>query len=260
MALAWLGRRVLPARDDGREAHAALAVLVGGIIMLLLYVVPMIGFIAYKAFDILGLGIVIYTLILAMRANRAAKSPPPAATAAPTAGAGNTASAAPAASAAPLSGESFSQPGEAPAAAETPPPASAAAPLPPVSLDIDNRAGFWIRLAAMLIDFVLVGFVLHLLHLEHDAFPLFVAAYGAVMWKLRGTTVGGIICGLRVVRLDGRAIDWPTAIVRALSSILSAIVVGLGFIWVVFDPERQSWHDKIAGTVVVYAPKGAKLV
>ena len=62
------------------------------------------------------------------------------------------------------------------------------------------------------------------------------------------------------MRLDGRAIDWPTAIVRALGSFLSAIVVGLGFIWVVFDPERQSWHDKIAGTVVVYAPKGSTLV
>ena len=55
--LAWLGRRVLPSRDDGHEQHAALAVLVGGVIMLLLYVVPFIGFIAYKAFDILGLGI-----------------------------------------------------------------------------------------------------------------------------------------------------------------------------------------------------------
>jgi uncharacterized RDD family membrane protein YckC len=260
VVLAWLGRRVLPAREDGREQHAALAVLVGGIIMLLLYVVPVLGFITYKAFDILGLGIVVYTLILAMRANRAAKMPPPAA----AASMGAAAPAASTASAAPLAGESFAAAGDAPAAA-TPPPAAAApppaaAPLPPVSLDADNRAGFWIRLAAMVIDFVLVGFVLHLVHLEHDAFPLFVAAYGAVMWKLRGTTVGGIICGLRVVRLDGHAIDWPTAIVRALSSILSAIVVGLGFIWVVFDPERQSWHDKIAGTVVVFAPKGSKLV
>lgn len=261
VALAWLGRRVLPAREDGRDQHAALAVLVGGVIMLLLYVVPFVGFITYKAFDILGLGIVIYTLILAMRANRAAKSPPPAATA--TTAAASAGAAAAAATAAPLAGESFAAAADAPAgeapAAAAPPPAAAPA-LPPVSLDIENRAGFWIRLAALLLDFVLVGFVLHLVHLEHDAFPLFLAAYGAVMWKLRGTTVGGIVCGLRVARLDGRPIDWPTAIVRALSSFLSAIVVGLGFIWVVFDPERQSWHDKIAGTVVVYAPKGSTLV
>jgi uncharacterized RDD family membrane protein YckC len=260
VALAWLGRRVLPSRDDGHEQHAALAVLVGGVIMLLLYVVPFIGFIAYKASDILGLGIVVYTLILSMRANRAAKSPPPAAaTPAGSEPAAAFAAAAPSAtSAAPLSGETFTAAGDAPAAAAPPP--AAAAPLPPVSLDIDNRAGFWIRLVALLLDFVLVGVVLSFVNMAHHELPLILAAYGAVMWKLRGTTVGGIIFGLRIVRLDGRAIDWPTAIVRALGSILSAVVVGLGFIWVVFDPERQSWHDKIAGTVVVFAPKGSKLV
>lgn len=258
VALAWVGRRVLPARDDGQEAHAVLAVLVGGIIMLLLYVVPFLGFVAYKAFDILGLGIVVYTLILRMRTNRAAKAPPPAAAAAPAA--------APAAAAAaePLSGEHFASAADA-AAAPPPPPqpppaAAAAAALPPVSLAVENRAGFWIRMAALLLDFVLVGIVLSMVHMAHHGLPLFLAGYGAVMWKIRGTTIGGIVCGLRVVRLDGRAIDWPTAVARALGAFLSMVVVGLGFIWVVFDPERQSWHDKIAGTVVVYAPRGTPLV
>jgi uncharacterized RDD family membrane protein YckC len=260
VVLAWLGRRVLPAREDGSEHHAVLAVLVGGVIMLLIYVVPFLGFIAYKAFDILGVGTVVYTLILAMRANRAAKLPPPAATAPPAASSTGAASAA--ASAASPGVESFAAAADTPASgapAAAPPPAAAAA-LPPVSLDLDNRAGFWIRLVALLLDFVLVGVVLSFVNMAHHEMPLILAAYGAVMWKLRGTTVGGIIFGLRIVRLDGRAIDWPTAIVRALGSILSAIVVGLGFIWVVFDPERQSWHDKIAGTVVVFAPKGSKLV
>jgi len=68
------------------------------------------------------------------------------------------------------------------------------------------------------------------------------------------------VCGLRVVRLDERELDWPTTVVRALGCFLSLAVAGLGFVWVVFDPERQSWHDKIAGTVVVRAPKGASLV
>jgi uncharacterized RDD family membrane protein YckC len=81
-----------------------------------------------------------------------------------------------------------------------------------------------------------------------------------VMWKLKGSTIGGIICGLHVVRLDGRPIDWPTAIVRALGCFLSAAIMFLGFIWVAFDSEKQSWHDKIAGTVVVRSPKGTALV
>ena len=62
------------------------------------------------------------------------------------------------------------------------------------------------------------------------------------------------------MRLDGRAIDWWTAGARALGCFLSLAVAGLGFLWVVFDADRQSWHDKIAGTVVVRVPRGTPLV
>jgi uncharacterized RDD family membrane protein YckC len=82
------------------------------------------------------------------------------------------------------------------------------------------------------------------------------AAYGAVMWKLRGSTVGGIVFDLKVVRLDGRPVDWETAIVRALGCFLSLAVAGLGCLWIAFDDANQAWHDKIAGTVVVRVPKG----
>jgi uncharacterized RDD family membrane protein YckC len=68
------------------------------------------------------------------------------------------------------------------------------------------------------------------------------------------------VCGLKVVRRDGRPLDWPTAVVRALGCFPSLMVAGLGFIWVAFDDEQQSWHDKIAGTIVVRMPKGVSLV
>ena len=115
-------------------------------------------------------------------------------------------------------------------------------------------------MAALLLDLLLVSIVLNTTYHSGRLELLFLAAYGAVMWKLKGSTIGGIICGLRVVRLDGRPIDWPTAIVRALSCFLSLVVVGLGFLWIAIDSERQSWHDKIAGTVVVRAPKGSSLL
>jgi len=76
-----------------------------------------------------------------------------------------------------------------------------------------------------------------------------------VMWKLRGATIGGIICQLQVVRTDGRGIEWETVVVRALGCFLSAIPLGLGFIWIAFDENRQAWHDKLAGTVVVRSPR-----
>jgi len=234
VAFAWLGGRALPKRAPEREFPPVLAVLVGGLIALLLYVVPVLGFIVYKGLDVLGLGMVVYTLILALRARREAAQSAQVAKAT-----GDAASAPPAEAA-----------------------ATKAAPVaPPVSLDLENRAGFWIRMVALLLDLILVGIVCSILRIPtHDGLLLVLAAYGAVMWKIRGTTVGGIVCGLRLARLDGRAIDWATAVTRALASFLSFFVVGLGFIWVVFDPERQSWHDKIAGTVIVHAPRSAPLV
>jgi uncharacterized RDD family membrane protein YckC len=114
-------------------------------------------------------------------------------------------------------------------------------------------------MAALLIDVLLVGVLLHLLG-SHHLELLVLAAYGAVMWKLRGSTVGGIVFDLRVVRLDGRAVDWETAIIRALSCFLSLAVAGLGFFWIAIDDNSQAWHDKIAGTVVVRVPKGVPLV
>jgi uncharacterized RDD family membrane protein YckC len=115
-------------------------------------------------------------------------------------------------------------------------------------------------MGALLLDVILVGIVLHRSFEGTRIELLTLAIYGAVMWKLKAATIGGIICGLQVVRLDGRPIDWPTAIVRALGCFLSLAVVGLGFLWIAIDSERQSWHDKIAGTVVVRAPKGASLL
>ena len=111
-------------------------------------------------------------------------------------------------------------------------------------------------MAALLLDGILVGVIVSILEAPGEIWLLGLAGYGALMWKLKGTTIGGIVCDLQVVRLDGREIDWDTAIVRALSCFLSFAAAGLGFFWIAFDPERQAWHDKIAGTVVVRTCRG----
>jgi uncharacterized RDD family membrane protein YckC len=147
--------------------------------------------------------------------------------------------------------------GAAPASAPNSP--GPAAQAPPVTAALP-RAGFWVRMGALLIDVLLVGFLTSVLNHTHDLELVVLAAYGAMMWKLRGATVGGIVFDLRVVRLDGREVDWETAIVRALSCFLSLAVAGLGFIWIAFDHNNQAWHDKIAGTVVVRVAKSVPLV
>jgi uncharacterized RDD family membrane protein YckC len=279
--LAWLGRRITGRQGQGSVSHPAVAVLIGGLLVLMLYLVPVIGFLVYKLLGILGLGAVVYTVLLTIRAHQAAKVTPAAAPAEPAAPGpipkpGPTPSPAPdpppaavaafsataAASAAPEAATSR-ETGAAPSAgpADTPGqpgPATAAAARQPVSAALP-RAGFWIRMAALLLDVVLVGFFMSLFHHAHLHLVV-LAAYGAVMWKVRGSTVGGIVFDLHVVRLDGREVDWETAIIRALSCFLSLAVAGLGFIWIAFDGNHQAWHDKIAGTVVVRAAKAPPLV
>jgi uncharacterized RDD family membrane protein YckC len=46
----------------------------------------------------------------------------------------------------------------------------------------------------------------------------------------------------------------------SLTSFLSALPIFIGFFWASWDPERQSWHDKIAGTVIARMPTGTPLL
>ena len=244
--LAWLGRRFTKLLGDGPLAHPVFGVLIGGAIVLGLYTIPIVGFITYKLLGILGLGVVVYTLILQYKASRPPKPAVAAAVAVPV-----------------VAGAVASAPS---VTGDIPPmmnPMLSAAPIV-ISAATLPRAGFWHRLGAGVLDAILVGMLCGFLSSIWDnfgsAFPLWFAVYHIVMWATKGTTIGGIICGLKVVRLDDRPVDWGVAVVRALGAFLSLVVAGLGFIWVAFDDEKQSWHDKIAGTTIVKVPKGTALL
>jgi uncharacterized RDD family membrane protein YckC/cytoskeletal protein CcmA (bactofilin family) len=244
VALAALGRRVTRFTGIAPFGHIAFATFVGGLIALALYVIPVIGIIAYKLLGILGLGVVAYTILLSIR-QRSANRAPVVAAAAPVASvsdAGPTSSA-------PFTASSSES---AASAAPIPPPA----PVPTTA----PRAGFWIRMGALLIDVILIGIITSILDAQGEVWLIALAGYGALMWKIKGTTIGGLVCGLKVVRRDGAEINWDTAIVRALGCFLSMVVAGLGFLWIVFDEDRQAWHDKIAGTLVVRTPRPESLV
>ena len=80
------------------------------------------------------------------------------------------------------------------------------------------------------------------------------------MWTWKGTTVGGALLGLKVVRLDAQPVTFMVALVRALAAAFSIFFLFLGFLWIAWDREKQGWHDKIAGTVVVRLPRSVPLV
>ena len=134
----------------------------------------------------------------------------------------------------------------------TSPPSSP--PLPPAPPLILARVGFWRRLIATVLDFLLVVIFLRLFRHHFPFFLLFWGAYHVGFWAWRGTTIGGMVLGIKLVRLDGGPIDFGVALVRALASVFSAVPLFLGFFWAGWDPEKQSWHDKVAGT---YAVRGS---
>ena len=238
--LAALGRRVTRFTGIAPLGHIAFATFVGGLIALALYVIPVIGLIAYKLLGILGMGVVAYTIVLSLRQRAANRAPAVAAAAVPAP--------ATSVSGAPVAGSTAA-----------PEPGTTTAP-PPIAATAAPRAGFWIRMGALLIDTILIGIIIEILDSPDQLWLIALAGYGALMWKLKGTTIGGLVCGLKVVRRDGAEINWDTAIVRALGCFLSMIVVGLGFLWIVFDEDRQAWHDKIAGTLVVRTTRPESLV
>jgi uncharacterized RDD family membrane protein YckC len=123
------------------------------------------------------------------------------------------------------------------------------------------RAGFWVRFAAALLDGIIIGVVGALLQaIVGDVLGFFVSTalgfgyYGYFEGGPAGQTLGKKLLDIRVVRLaDGGPLGWSTALLRHLCSYLSAIPCGLGYFWMLWDPEKMTWHDKLSATVVAPA-------
>ena len=77
-------------------------------------------------------------------------------------------------------------------------------------------------------------------------------AYDLGFWMLAGQTPGKRLMGVRVLRSDGQRLHLGNAIRRELGYVLSGILF-LGYLWILFDNRRRGWHDKLAGTIVVYS-------
>lgn len=77
-------------------------------------------------------------------------------------------------------------------------------------------------------------------------------AYYITLESLFGMTVGKSILRLRVVNVDGSAIDWRSCVVRNLLRLVDGLFfyfVGAVFIWT--SPQRQRLGDRLAGSVVI---------
>ena len=122
-------------------------------------------------------------------------------------------------------------------------------------------AGIGIRAAAYFIDFLLVNVIaiIILVFLDPTGILAYAVAisYGVLFIGLRGQTPGKMVLGLHVIR-PGRPVPGiRSALAReTLGKLLSALSLGLGYAWAGWDPRKQTWHDKLAGTYVVRTRTG----
>lgn len=82
--------------------------------------------------------------------------------------------------------------------------------------------------------------------------------YSVVMdFSLSQGTLGKQLLKIKVTDDNGNRISFIKSIKRNLSKFLSYAIIGIGFFWILFDKRKKSWHDLIAGTLVVRRiPKG----
>ena len=119
-------------------------------------------------------------------------------------------------------------------------------------------AGFVDRLVAIIIDFLILIIPNAIVYfaiggVASNAISFLIgAAYSIYFWSNSGQTPGKSVMKLKVVKADGGAILTPgEALVRYIGTIISGIPIALGYLWVLWDPKHEAWHDKIAGTKVI---------
>lgn len=95
-----------------------------------------------------------------------------------------------------------------------------------------------------------IGFTLYLLFVWY--------LYLAWCWHRGGMTVGMRAWRIRIEDDSGRTPSWGQTIVRFLASIMSAALLGTGFLWSLVDSRNRTWHDILSGTRLVRSESRAR--
>jgi uncharacterized RDD family membrane protein YckC len=136
---------------------------------------------------------------------------------------------------------------------------------------IGAYASFWRRLLAVVLDCIVVSIPANIfaaalgsglivtggggIHYGSGGSglqTLFFIIYEALLiafWN--GQTIGKKAMGIRVVSAGSAPVSVGMAFVRSVMKIVSGLVLMLGYLWMLWDPNKQTWHDKVAQTYVV---------
>jgi uncharacterized RDD family membrane protein YckC len=136
-----------------------------------------------------------------------------------------------------------------------------------------RSAGFWIRFLAYWPDQLLITFAVLLIvglpDFANDSPPdmtkavewaratqpwalAFSAVYYILTTWLWGATLGKLICGLRVVRVDDAPVGFKEAALRFLGSMVSQMIFFFGYVFIALRDDKRALHDLLAGTKVIH--------
>ena len=148
--------------------------------------------------------------------------------------------------------------------------------------------GFWIRIAAFLVDRIIVYVVAAIIAavigisrtsgevdpIAQEDITISLATinysfllliwglsvfYGVVFTALRGQTPGKMLLRIQVVDANGNIPPWYRVIARELvGRFLAEALVWMGYVWIGFDPRKRGWHDYLGGSFVVRKQRGAR--
>ena len=142
-------------------------------------------------------------------------------------------------------------------------------PASPETRQEPKYVGFWARFAANFLDGILISILLSpsiflaATSIRPEGLIVAIAAFWGldilaviillVLWCKKQASIGKMAISAKIV--DARTGGVPTKgqlIGRYFAYTLSALPLGLGFLFIAFDSKKQGWHDKLAGTAVIY--------
>ncbi len=77
----------------------------------------------------------------------------------------------------------------------------------------------------------------------------------ALFWTRSGQTLGMLAWRLRIESEQGQPLNAKQALLRFMCAILSALVFGMGYWWMLVDSNKLTWHDRWSSSRVVQLPK-----
>jgi len=121
-------------------------------------------------------------------------------------------------------------------------------------------AGISDRFIALVIDSIIIGIVGGIFGVGGNWWGGGLVGFliGAIyQWyfltQQNGQTLGKKVMNIRVIKVDGGPIRDSDAVLRFIGYYINSFIIGIGWIWALFDKENRGWHDLIANTYVVKA-------